>query len=157
MLICEHECKALTMDQRFSFKSEFEFQARKFPITIKILGGCSTQIISRILLGCILRAASERSFPSRAHFRWLHFTSHDFSLDVRCSFFPTRSEICWNTRGVSGWKNNFISQSWGNIKVDQVCARDGERICAAKREEKYLFWPVCYAKLKIISECSSSC
>lgn len=34
--------KRLTMDSRFSFKSEFKFQSRKFPITIKILGGCST-------------------------------------------------------------------------------------------------------------------
>lgn len=44
-------------------------------------------------------------------------------------------------------ENNFVSQSWTNIKSDQVCTRDAVKKFvpqSERREEvkKYLFWPV---------------
>lgn len=157
VLICEHECKAVNNGSKIFIQIRIQILIEKVSDHNKnswrLFNASNFKNFARLHFARGLRkVVSFASAFQVAAFFFSRFFSWCPLLIFSNAF---RNSLKHKRRK---WlENNFISQSWGNIKVDQVCARDGERICAAQREEKYLFWPVCYANLKIISECSSTC
>lgn len=94
-----------------------------------------------------LRPLSRSTISFESELQQIFFSRFSFSWCKLLIFFWEKgTEKCLKHKRCDSEENNFISQSWRNIKVDQVCVKNGGRNRAAKREKKkkskYLFWPV---------------